>query len=85
MWEGRFKKALDSKVNDFNSSISFDKRMYKEDITGSMAHAAMLGRQGIIPKSDSELIIKTLAEILTDIENGQLDFDPEAEDIHMFI
>ena len=85
MWEGRFKKALDSKVNDFNSSISFDQRMYKEDITGSMAHAAMLGRQGIIPKSDSELIIKNLAEILTDIENGNLSFDLEAEDIHMFI
>ncbi len=85
MWEGRFKKALDSKVNDFNSSISFDKRMYKEDITGSMAHAAMLGRQGIIPKADSELIIKTLGEILSDIEEGKLDFDPEAEDIHMFI
>ncbi len=85
MWEGRFKKALDSKVNDFNSSISFDQRMYKEDITGSMAHAAMLGRQGIIPRSDSELIIKTLAEILTDIESGALSFDPEAEDIHMFI
>ena len=85
MWEGRFKKALDSKVNDFNSSISFDQRMYKEDITGSMAHAAMLGRQGIISKADSELIIKTLAEILSDIENGELSFDPEAEDIHMFI
>jgi len=85
MWEGRFKKALDSKVNDFNSSISFDQRMYKEDITGSMAHAAMLGRQGIIPKEDSELIIKTLAEILSDIESGTLSFDPEAEDIHMFV
>ena len=85
MWEGRFKKALDSKVNDFNSSISFDQRMYKEDITGSMAHAAMLGRQGIISKEDSELIIKTLADILSDIENGSLSFDPEAEDIHMFI
>ena len=85
MWEGRFKKALDSKVNDFNSSISFDRRMYKEDITGSMAHAAMLGRQGIISKEDSELIIKTLAEILADIDNGALAFDPEAEDIHMFI
>ena len=85
MWEGRFKKALDSKVNDFNSSISFDQRMYKEDITGSMAHAAMLGKQGIIPKEDSELIIKTLAQILCDIESGSLTFDPEAEDIHMFI
>ena len=85
MWEGRFKKALDSKVNDFNSSISFDQRMYREDITGSMAHAAMLGRQGIISKDDSEIIIKTLGDILADIESGSLAFDPEAEDIHMFI
>ena len=85
MWEGRFKKALDSKVNDFNSSILFDKRMYREDITGSMAHAAMLGRQGIISKEDSELIIKTLAQILGDIDSGELEFDPEAEDIHMFV
>ncbi len=59
--------------------------MYKEDITGSMAHAAMLGRQNIIPKEDSDLIIKTLAEILSDIEDGSLVPDPEAEDIHMFV
>ena len=85
MWEGRFKKELDSRVNDFNSSISFDKRMYKEDIAGSCAHAAMLGRQGIIPKEDSELIIKTLGEILSDLESGALEIDLNAEDIHMFI
>ena len=85
MWEGRFKKELDSRVNDFNSSISFDKRMYKEDIAGSCAHAAMLGRQGIIPKEDSELIIKTLGEILNDLESGVLEIDMNAEDIHMFI
>ena len=85
MWEGRFKKELDSRVNDFNSSISFDKRMYKEDIAGSCAHAAMLGRQGIIPKDDSELIIKTLGEILSDLESGELQIDLNAEDIHMFI
>ena len=85
MWEGRFKKALDSKVNDFNSSISFDQRMYKEDITGSMAHAAMLGRQNIISKDDAALIIKTLADILSDIDNGSLIPDPTAEDIHMFV
>ena len=85
MWEGRFKKELDSRVNDFNSSISFDKRMYKEDIAGSCAHAAMLGRQGIIPKEDSELIIKTLGEILGDLESGALEIDFNAEDIHMFI
>ncbi len=85
MWEGRFKKELDSRVNDFNSSISFDKRMYKEDISGSVAHAKMLGRQGIIPESDSELIVKTLGEILSDLESGRLDIDLNAEDIHMFI
>ncbi len=85
MWEGRFKKELDSRVNDFNSSISFDKRMYKEDIAGSRAHAAMLGRQGIIPMQDSELIIKTLGEILCDLESGELEIDMNAEDIHMFI
>ncbi len=85
LWAGRFKKELDSKTNDFNSSISFDKRMYKQDIEGSIAHATMLGKQGIIEISESEKIIKTLKEILNDLENGQLQFDMEAEDIHMFI
>ena len=56
MWAGRFSKALDKKADDFNSSISFDSRMYKEDITGSLAHVAMLGKQGIIPQKDSEKI-----------------------------
>ena len=85
MWDGRFSKALDSRVNDFNSSIRFDCRMYREDITGSIAHATMLGRCGIIEQSEAELIVKTLREILADIDEGRLDFDPEAEDIHMFI
>ena len=85
MWDGRFSKALDSRVNDFNSSIRFDCRMYREDITGSMAHATMLGKCGIIEQSEAELIVKTLGEILADIDEGRLDFDPEAEDIHMFI
>ncbi len=85
MWEGRFKKELDYRVNDFNSSVSFDKRMYKEDIAGSKAHAAMLGRQGIISKEDSDLIIKTLDLILNDIDSGKLEIDINAEDIHMFI
>ena len=85
MWEGRFSKKLDNRVNDFNSSISFDCRMYKEDICGSVAHATMLGECGIIEKSEAELICKTLKEILADIDNGSLKFDPEAEDIHMFI
>ena len=85
MWAGRFQKEENKEVNDFNSSISFDSRMYESDITGSIAHARMLGNQGIISKSDSELIIETLAQILEDINNGKLEFDMEAEDIHMFI
>lgn len=85
LWAGRFKKELDSKTNDFNSSISFDKRMYKQDIEGSIAHATMLGKQGIIEISESEKIITTLKEILGDLENGKLEFDMESEDIHMFI
>ncbi len=85
MWAGRFKKEENKEVNDFNSSISFDSRMYKSDILGSIAHATMLGKQGIISKEDSELIIKTLSLILNDLDTGVLDFDYEAEDIHMFI
>ena len=65
MWAGRFAKEIDKNVNDFNSSISFDWVMYKEDITGSMAHAAMLGAQGIISPEDSEKIIEGLKTILT--------------------
>ena len=75
MWEGRFTKALNSRVNDFNSSISFDWRMYKCDIEGSIAHATMLGEQGIIDMSESEKIIAELKNILSDIENGDLQID----------
>ena len=85
MWAGRFAKELDAAANDFNSSIRFDSKMFREDIRGSMAHAAMLGAKGIIPASSSEKIIETLGEILADIEAGKLDFDMNAEDIHMFI
>lgn len=85
MWAGRFKKELDSRVNDFNSSISFDSRMYRQDIEGSMAHAAMLARQGIISGGDAQSIIAGLGGILEDLESGKLDFDPAAEDIHMFV
>ena len=85
MWEGRFKKALNSRVNDFNSSISFDSRMYKEDIMGSTAHAKMLAKQGIITNEDAEAIVAALAQIGEDITTGALPIDPEAEDIHMFI
>ena len=85
MWAGRFSKEVDSKVNDFNSSISFDARMYKHDIKGSIAHATMLGECGIINPADSKVIIEGLKGILSDIENGTLHFDPNAEDIHMFV
>ena len=85
MWAGRFKKEENKEVNDFNSSISFDSRMYRSDILGSIAHATMLGKQKIITEDDSALIIKTLSDILYDLENGILEFDFEAEDIHMFV
>ena len=85
LWGGRFSKATDAKVDDFNSSIRFDSRMYAQDIRGSQAHAKMLGRQGIIPVEDSELIVKTLGEILEDIEKGKVEFTIDAEDIHMNI
>lgn len=85
MWAGRFSKEVDSGVNAFNSSISFDGRMYKNDIEGSIAHATMLGEAGIINKKDSEVLIKGLEEVLKDIESGKLQLDMNAEDIHMFI
>ena len=85
MWAGRFQKEADSKVNDFNSSISFDGRMYKQDIFGSIAHATMLGKRGIIAKEDVQKIIEGLEGILSDLQSGALQFDMEAEDIHMFI
>ncbi|MDP4121099.1 MAG: argininosuccinate lyase [Bacillota bacterium] len=85
LWTGRFQKELSKTTNDFNSSIPFDKRMYREDITGSIAHATMLGECGIIEKSESELICKELSAILSDIESGSLPIDMEAEDIHSFV
>ena len=85
LWGGRFSKSTDAAVDDFNSSIRFDSRMYKQDIRGSQAHATMLGKQGIIPKEDAELIVKTLEEILADIEAGKVEFTIDAEDIHMNI
>ena len=85
LWAGRFQKETDTLVNDFNSSISFDARLYKEDITGSMAHAAMLGRQGIIEQHEADKIVAALKEILADIEAGKVVFSVENEDIHMNI
>ena len=85
MWAGRFQKALDREADDFNSSIHFDCRMYKQDITGSIVHAKMLGDRGIITDDEKAQIINGLSSILKDIENGSLTFDMDAEDIHMFV
>ncbi|MCR5016574.1 MAG: argininosuccinate lyase [Ruminococcus sp.] len=85
LWKGRFKKELDEKTNDFNSSISFDSRMFKEDIDGSIAHATMLASQGIISADDLLQIVKGLNEIKSEIESGKLPVDPNAEDIHTFV
>jgi len=85
MWAGRFTKALDKEADDFNSSIHIDSVMYKQDITGSMAHAAMLAKQGIISKDESEKIIECLGEIMEDISEGNLMVDMNAEDIQMFV
>lgn len=83
LWGGRFEKNTDKSVDDFNSSIRFDSRMYKQDILGSMAHAKMLGKCNIISEEDSLLIQNTLKEILKDIEEGRVQFEIDAEDIHM--
>ncbi|EXM37808.1 argininosuccinate lyase [Ruminococcus albus SY3] len=85
MWAGRFTKEVDERVNDFNSSISFDHRMYKQDIEGSMAHATMLGECGIIDIEESKKIVEGLKGILADIDSGKLEFDPTSEDVHMFV
>ncbi|MBR7072840.1 MAG: argininosuccinate lyase [Eubacterium sp.] len=85
LWKGRFKKELAKETNDFNSSIKFDSRMFEEDITGSIAHALMLGAQGIIDKAESEKIASELAVILEDIKSGKLEIDMESEDIHTFV
>lgn len=85
MWAGRFEKSLDKQADDFNSSIHFDKRMYKEDISGSVIHAKMLGDKGIISNAEKAEIIKGLGGILSDLESGSFDIDMNSEDIHMFI
>ena len=85
LWAGRFQKETDTLVNDFNSSIGFDARLYKQDIQGSMAHAAMLGRQGIIEEHEAEKIINGLKTILSEIEGDGVEFSLDNEDIHMNI
>ncbi len=85
LWTGRFKKELDPRTNDFNRSLPFDSRMYRQDIEGSVAHAEMLGAMGIIPKDDMTKIVEGLKGILADIESGELQFDDVTEDIHTFV
>ncbi|OPX43090.1 argininosuccinate lyase 1 [Ruminiclostridium hungatei] len=83
LWGGRFEKGTDKLVDDFNSSIRFDCRMYRQDILGSIAHSNMLGKCGIISIEESTLIQNTLRDILKDIEDGKIEFEVDAEDIHM--
>lgn len=83
LWGGRFSKATDHLVDDFHSSISFDQRLYAQDITGSIAHATMLGEQGIIPQEDAEKIVEGLKGILADAQAGKITWMVDAEDIHM--
>ena len=85
LWAGRFQKETDTLVNDFNSSIQFDARLYKQDIAGSIAHAQMLGKQGIIEGHEVEEIVTGLKAILEDIEADKVEFSVDNEDIHMNI
>jgi argininosuccinate lyase len=85
LWAGRFQKETDTLVNDFNASITFDARLYRQDIAGSIAHATMLGEQGIIDPADAQAIITGLKAILADVEDGSVEFSLENEDIHMNI
>ena len=85
LWQGRASKAVDSRVNDFNSSIRFDARMIGQDIQGSLVHSAMLAKQGIISGADLDAIHKGLYSILDDLHSGALEIDPAAEDVHTFV
>ena len=85
LWKGRFSKAVDSRVNDFNSSIRFDQRMIAQDMRGSGVHATMLAKQGIISEQDCEDILNGLASIADDLASGKLEIDPNAEDVHTFV
>ena len=85
LWAGRLQGQVDEKLNELNASIGFDSRMYRQDITGSIAHARMLGKQGIIPAEDAEKIVSGLKDILSEIEAGTLEIDMSSEDIHTFV
>jgi argininosuccinate lyase len=85
LWEGRMSGEIDERLNKLNASIGFDMRMYKQDITGSIAHARMLGAAGIIDEVESEKIVAGLEGILADLESGAIEIDMSAEDIHTFV
>lgn len=85
LWGGRFTKTTDEMVNDFQASISFDRRLYREDIAGSIAHAAMLAKTGIITGEDRDAIVSGLRDILGQIDRGEFDFSVTLEDIHLNI
>lgn len=85
LWTGRFSKPLNAIADEFNASIRFDSRMYRHDIAGSIVHAQMLARQGIISKAEGEMIVEGLSSILDEIESGALPIDHACEDIHMFV
>ena len=83
LWSGRFEKDTDALMDALNASIDFDQRMYREDITGSIAHATMLGKTGILDPAEAETICQGLKDLLADIEAGKVEFTRENEDIHM--
>ena len=85
LWGGRFTKETDQLVYNFNASLGFDKKLYKQDIQGSMAHVKMLAKQGILTEQEKDEILKGLTGILQDIEEKKLEFSPEYEDIHSFV
>ncbi len=85
LWGGRFTKEENQLVHNFNESLSFDQKLYRQDIEGSMAHITMLARQGIVSEEDKETILGGLKGILKDLESGDLVFTKEHEDIHSFV
>lgn len=85
LWGGRFTKETDKLVYNFNASISFDQKFYKQDIQGSIAHVSMLGKQGILTEEEMQAIVKCLNEIQKDVEEGRLEITDEYEDIHSFV
>ena len=85
LWGGRFTKETDQLVYDFNASITFDRRMYEEDIEGSLAHVKMLARQGILTEKEKEEIVAGLKGILEDVKAGRLEISEQYEDIHSFV